>query len=245
VQTDCSKFQESEALIFSAGYLYVAQPAAKNILILNRETLDIVKTIDVPGSECGGNCHPFGIAINEEHKVMAIAAQSKTFGGESKVMMFKIKGNLKKPSTITIDHYYTMPKLINPPPKRVRPDVRGVAFCGHRFAYADFNGVIYNWRMRWDDSNPEPAESDRYDMILNSPFHSGKYRGKQYYIGCSNSGEHLVVEKTMLDHHTDIGVGAVPCDPKGGSSNIWDIADIVVKQSDWHDLPKHTRMNQS
>ena len=53
-----------------------------------------------------------------------------------------------------------------------------------------------------------------------------------------------MVEKTILEHHTDIGVGAIPCDHKGGLSNIWDIADIVVKQSDWHDLHKHTWMNQ-
>ena len=98
VQTDCSKFTDSDTLFFSTGYLFVAQPAAKKILIVNRETLDIVKTIAVPGSECGGNCHPFGISIKPEHNLLAIAAQSQLSGGESKVMLFKINGNLEEPS---------------------------------------------------------------------------------------------------------------------------------------------------
>ena len=48
----------------------------------------------------------------------------------------------------------------------------------------------------------------------------------------------------MLIHQSDVGVGAIPSDPKGGSSNIWNIADKVVKQSDWFGLDEHNRMNQ-
>ena len=107
-------------------------------MIVNRETLDIVKTIDVPGSECGGNCHPFGISIKPELNLLVIATQSQLSGGESKVMLLKINGNLEEPSGISIELYYTMLQLffLN----RRKADVRGVAFCGDRFAYADHNG---------------------------------------------------------------------------------------------------------
>ena len=229
VQTDCSKFKDSDALLFSAGHLYVAQPAAKKILIVNPNTLDIVKTIDVPGSQCGGKCHPFGIAINEEHKVMAVAAQSKPSGGESKVMMFKIKGNLEEPSGISIEHYYTMFQLF--PLNHKKPDVRGVSFCGERFAYADYNGVIFNWRMRWDDSNPEPNLWDRYDWAVDRSY--GTYRGYIYCLGCSNSRRDWVVEKTRLAGSDD-GVGAVPADSSTRyTDKVLDIAEFVVKYSDW------------
>lgn len=108
VQTDCSKFTEANAIHYSTGYLYVAQPAAKNILVIDPKTLNVVNTLSVPGSECGGSCHPFGVSIKAERKLLAIAAQSKLYGGESKVMLFKISGNLEVPSRISIEHYYTM-----------------------------------------------------------------------------------------------------------------------------------------
>lgn len=58
---DCTNFRDADVLHYSTGHLYVAQPEAKRILIVHPDRLEIVKTIDVPGSECGGNCHPFGI----------------------------------------------------------------------------------------------------------------------------------------------------------------------------------------
>ena len=82
-------------------------------------------------------------------------------GGESKVMLFKINGNLEEPSGISIEHYFTMFQLFNP--NRKKPDVRGVTFCGNRFAYVDYNGAIWNWffplnelHMGWNDGKPEP-----------------------------------------------------------------------------------------
>ncbi|KAJ7373049.1 hypothetical protein OS493_014195 [Desmophyllum pertusum] len=235
VQTDCSKFKDSDTLLYSAGYIFVAQPVAKKILVVNRETLDIVKTISIPGSECGGSCHPFGIAINAENKVLAVAAQSKTSRGDSKVMMFKIKGNLDEPSGISIEHYYTMFQLMHPAGIS-KPDVRGVAFCGERFAYADYNGMIYNWRMtrRWGDSNPEPNLWDRYDWDLDRVRNT--FRGKIYYLGCSNSGKNWVVEKTNYGASSD-GVGAVPSDSTARNTDkVLDIAEVVVKKEDWYDV---------
>lgn len=232
VKTDCNNFKDSDTLLYSAGYLYVAQPASKKILVVNRETLDIVKTIDVPGSECGGSCHPFGIAINAEYNVLAVAAQSKTSGGESKVMMFKIKGNLDEPSGISIEHYYTMMQLMEPGGSK--PDVRGVAYCGERFAYADFNGAIYNWRMSWDDSNPEPDLWDRYGWALYRVINT--FKGNTYYLGCSNSGRNWVVEKTDYGIDSD-GVGAVPSDSSARyTESVLDIAEVVVKKEDWYDV---------
>ncbi|KAJ7350977.1 hypothetical protein OS493_037433 [Desmophyllum pertusum] len=231
VQTDCSKFKDSDTLLYSAGYLFVAQPVAKKILVVNRETLDIVKTIGIPGSECGGSCHPFGIAINTENKALAVAAQSKTSGGESKVMMFKIKGNLDEPSGISIEHYYTMRQLFQPGSK---PDVRGVAFCGERFAYADYNGMIYNWRMRRYDSKPEPNLWDRYDWALCRSYNT--FNGNVYYLGCSNSGKNWVVEKTDGGAGSD-GVGAVSSDSTARNTDkVLDIAEEVVKHEDWYDV---------
>ncbi|XP_078353071.1 uncharacterized protein LOC144637857 [Oculina patagonica] len=232
VQTDCSKFKDSDTLLYSAGYLYVAQPVAKKILVVDRETLDIVKTINVPGSECGGSCHPFGITINTEHKVLAVAAQSKTSGGESKVMMFKIKGNLDEPSGLSIEHYYTMYQLMDP--ASFDPDVRGVAFCGERFSYADYNGAIYNWRMRWFDSNPIPDLWDRYGWALDRYINT--FNGNIYYLGCSNSGRDWVVEKTDYSRDSD-GVGAVPSDSSATPvDKVLDIAEVVVKKEDWYDV---------
>ena len=228
-------------MLYSTGYLYVAQPEAKKILIVNPKTLDIVSTIDVPGSECGGNCHPFGIAINAAHKVMAIAAQSKISGGESKVMMFKLKGNLEEPSAISIEHYHTMLQLQKPSSKQ--PDVRGVAFCGERFAYADYNIGIYNWGMHWDRSNPEPNLWDRYSWSLDQ--YKGHYDGYTYYLGCSNSGIHWVVEKTKDGNEGD-GVGAVRADSSESRSyKVLDIAEIAVMFEDWQDVQDgRARMNR-
>ena len=237
VHTDCSKFKDSNALLYSTGYLYVAQPAAKRILIVDRETLDTVKTIDVPGSECGGNCHPFGISIKAKHKLMAIAAKSKLTGGESKVMFFKIKGNLEEPSGISIEHYHTMRQLFELNGRK--PDVRGVAFCGERFAYADYNGAIFNYRMPdelyygWNDGKPEPDGYDRIDWALRRFYN--QYKDHQYYLGCSNSGLDFVVEKTDFGGDED-GVGAVPADTEGASDNVLDIAERVVRNSDWYDI---------
>ena len=247
VQTDCNKFTDSDTLLFSAGFLYVAQPAAKKIVIVNRETLDIVKTIDVPGSECGGNCHPFGLSIQTKHNLLAIAAQSKLSGGESKVMLFKIKGNLEEPSGISIEHYYTMRQLFSL--NRREADVRGVAFCGGRLAYADYNGAIWNWKMPpnklymgWNDGKPVPDLRDRIDMDLNIRYNI--YNDHQYYIGCSNSGRDWVVEKTN-EGKADDGVGAVPSDTKSGSNQVLDLAKIVVKKRDWYDVQdRRSRLNK-
>ena len=87
VQTDCSKFSDANAIHYSSGYLYVAQPPAKNILVVDPKTLNVVKTLSVPGSECGGNCHPFGVSIKAEDKLLEVGAQSKLSGGKSKVML--------------------------------------------------------------------------------------------------------------------------------------------------------------
>lgn len=232
VQTDCNEFKDADTLVYSARYLYVAQPVAKKILVVNRDTLDIAKTIDVPGAECGGSCHPFGIAIDAEHKVLAVAAQSKLSGGESKVMMFKIKGNLDEPSGMSIEHYYTMIQLMQPGGSK--PNVRGVAYCGERFAYADYNGAIYNWRMKWDDSNPEPDLWDRYDWALYRVINT--FKGKTHYLSCSNGGRNWVVEKTDYGIDSD-GVGAVPSDSTAKNTDrLLDIAEVVVKNEDWYDV---------
>ena len=247
VQTDCSKFSNSRALHFSAGFLYVAQPAAKNILIINPKTLDLVKTIPVPGSECGGNCHPFGISIKPQHKLLAIAAKSRSDGGESKVMLFKITGNLEEPSGISIEHYYTMRQLFGNQNRKT--DVRDVAFCGERFAYADYNGAIFNWRMpnelhyRWNNGKPEPDVFDRLDWYLRRP-HNWWYE-HQYYLGCSNSGRDWLVEKTKQATIRD-GVGAVPSDSSQRNVNeVLDIAEVKVYKTDWHDVEDgRSRMNE-
>lgn len=232
---DCTNFRDADALHYSTGYLYVAQPEAKRILIVNPNRLEIVKTIDVPGSECGGNCHPFGIAIHSEYNLLAIAAKSRLSGGESKVMMFKINGDLSNPSGISIEHYYTFPQLLTPPGKS-NPDVRGVVFCGQRFAYADYNGAIRNFRLPdrlyhgWNDGRPVPDAHSRIDWYLNRV--RNDLRGHQYYIGCVTNGSYFVIERTK-DWATDNAVGAVPSDFDSGSSNILDDATIQATQSDW------------
>lgn len=232
VQKDCSKFSDSNAVHYSSDHLYVTQPQAKKILIVNPKTLDVVKTLSVPGSECGGNCHPIGISIKAEHKLMAIAAKSSLPNGESKVMLFKISGNLEEPSGISIEHYYTMLHLFFVNGKSA--DVKDVAFCGKRFAYADYNGEIYNWRMRdelWNDGKPEPDLHDRYDWSLRNQYN---FRNDhQYYLGCSNSGRDWLVEKTNKARDGD-GVGAVPSDFSGSVSVILDQAEIKVLFTDWH-----------
>ena len=230
VQTDCSKHKDSDGLHYAAGYLFVSQPAASKILIVNRDNLDIVHTISLPGSECGGSCHPFDISIHAEHKVMAVAAHSQAKGGDSYVMMYNIKGDLTEPSGLTIEHYYTMFQLFEP--EGSEPDVRSVAFCGNRFAYADYNGAIYNWRMRWGGSNPEPIVRERYDWYIDRTHNT--IRGNIHYLGCSTSGTSWVVASTGAIR-SDEGVGAVPADTSVPSVNVIlsDIADIVVTAKSW------------
>lgn len=247
VRTECSKFSDSNAVHYSKGHLYVTQPAAKKILIVNPKTLDVVKELSVPGSECGGNCHPIGVSIKTEHNLMAIGAKSSLHEGESKVMLFKISGNLEEPSGISIEHYYTMLQLF--PVNRQDADVRDVAFCGNRFGYADYNGVIYNWRMPdelyhgWNDGKPEPDLRDRNDWSLRDQ-HNVK-KDHQYYFGCSNSGRDWLVEKTNRATTGD-GVGAVPSDFSGSTRKILDQgAETKVLYEDWHDVRDgRSRMNK-
>ncbi|CAB3995975.1 Hypothetical predicted protein [Paramuricea clavata] len=233
MKTDCNKFIDSDTLLYEAGHLFVVQPAAKKILMVNRESFDIVKTIHVPGTECGGNCHPLGIAINVEHKVMAIAAQTKISGGESKVMLFNIKGKLEEPNGISIEHYYTMSQLLNVGSKKA--DVRSVAFCGNRFGYADYNGVIRHWGMRWKSSTPEPDLHDRLSWYLRR--YKNIFYGKTYYLSCSNSRQDWVIEKTYFAAADD-GVGAVPSinTKTRHVLKVLDIAKPNVKVSDWNDV---------
>ena len=246
VQTDCNKFADSNAVHFSEGHLYVSQPQAKKILIVDPKTLDVVKALSVPGSECGGNCHPIGVSIKAKDNLMAIGAKSSLPAGESKVMLFKIKGDLTKPSGISIEHYYTMLQLF--PVNRKDADVRDVAFCGNRFGYADYNGVIYNWRMPdelyygWNDGKPVPDLYDRNDWSLRNQYNVKK--DHQYYLGCSNSRRDWLVEKTNLATKGD-GVGAVPSDFSGSVSNILEEgAENVVLYENWHDVGDgRSRMN--
>jgi hypothetical protein len=203
--------------------------------------LEVVQTIDLPGSECGGSCHPFDISINADKKVMAVAAHSKAQGGDSYVMMYKIKGDLTEPSGLSIEHYYTMAQLFEPGGKK--PDVRSVAFCGDRFAYADFNGVIFNWKMRWDVSEPKPVLNDRYDWYIDR-FYNSIY-GKTDYLGCSTSGTNWVVASSRATR-SGTGVGAVPSDSTAKFTEVIlrDIADMVVKKENWEDVPdRRSRMN--
>lgn len=70
--------------------------------------LNIVKIFFVFGFECGGSCYLFGVSIKVEYKLLVIGVQSKLFGGESKVMLFKISGNFEELSGISIEYYYIM-----------------------------------------------------------------------------------------------------------------------------------------
>ena len=205
-------------------------------MIVNPDRLEIVKTIDVPGSECGGNCHSFGITIHSEFNLLAIAAQSSSSGGESKVMMFKINGNLSNLSGINIQHYYTFPQLLIPPGSS-KPDVRGVVFCGQRFAYADYNGAIHNFRLPssrlyhgWNSGRPVPDGYSRKDWYLYRI--RNVLRGHQYYIGCAPDGSKFVIERTSLSVSLN-AVGAVPSDYDIGSFNILNEATIRAEPSDW------------
>ena len=244
VQTDCSKFSDSNAVHYSEGHLYVSQPEAKKILIVDPKTLDVVKALAVPGSECGGHCHPIGVSIKVKDNLMAIGAKSSLPGGESKVMLFKISGDLTKPSSISIEHYYTMLQLF--PGKDA--DVRDVAFCGNRFGYAHYNGAIYNWRMPdklyhgWNDGKPVPDLYDRNDWYLRNQYNVKK--DYQYYFACSNSGRDWLVEKTNRATTRD-GVGVVPSD-YGFSVNeiLEEGAEIKVLYEDWLDVKDgRSRMN--
>ena len=247
VQTGCSsKFTEANAINYSTGYLYVAQPAAKNILVVDPKTLNVVNILSVPGSECGGSCHPFGVSIKAEHKLLAITAQSKLYGGESKVMLFKISGNLEVPSRISIEHYYTMLQLLDA--GRKKADVTDVAFCGQRFGYADYNGVIRTWRMPdefchgWNNGKPEPDLRSRYDWYRRRLINT--YYDHQYYLGCSNSGRDWVVEKTNFGLPGD-GVGAVPSNSSERHvEEILDIAEIKVLKRNWTPEDGRSRMNK-
>ena len=245
---DCINFRDADTLAYSTGHLYVAQPVAKKILIVNPDRLEIVKTINVPGSECGGNCHPFGIAIHSEYKLLAIAAQNRLSGGESKVMMFKIDGDLSNPSGISIQRYYTFPQWLTPPGKN-KPDVRGVVFCGQRFAYADYNGAIRNFRLPdnlyhgWNNGRPVPDAHSRIDWYLERI--GNVLRGHQYYISCVTNGSYFVIERTT-DGSSNNAVGAVPSDFDRGSNNILDDATIWAKPSNWSDIvwSRKSRMNR-
>ena len=247
VQTDCTKFKDANAIHYSTGFLYIAQPAAENVLVVDPKTLDVVKTLFVPGSECGGNCHPFGVSIKAEDKLLAIGAQSKLSGGYSKVMLFKISGNLEEPSGISIKRYYTMPQVLDV--GRKKADVRDVAFCGQRFGYADYNGVIETWRMPdklyygWNDGKPEPDLWSRYDWYLRR--RRNTIYDHQYYLGCSNSGRDWVVEKTNMAAKGD-GVGAVPSDSSARNVNeiLADIAEIKVLKANWGVNDWRSRMNK-
>ena len=179
------------------------------------------------------------IAIHSEYKLLAIAAQSRLSEGQSKVMMFKINGNLSDPSGISIDHYYTFPQLLTPPGQR-NPDVRGVVFCGQRFAYADYNGAIRNFRLPdrlyhgWNDGRPVPDGHSRIDWYLNR--RGNVLRGHQYYIGCVTNGSYFVIERTTDWSDSDNAVGAVPSNFDGSALNILDHATIWAKKSDWSDI---------
>lgn len=233
VKSECTGFGDSDGLHYAVGYLFVSQPAQSKILVVNRDDLKTVKTIEVPGAECGGRCHPLDISINADKKVMAVAAHSKAEGGDSYVLMFKIKGDLTEPSGFSIEHYYTLPQLFQL--NGNKPDVRGVAFCGDRFAYADYNGAIYNWKMRWGLSEPTPSLNDRYDWYLHR-FHN-KYYGKINYLGCSTSGSNWVVESSRISR-SDPAVGAIPADTTAKTSDfiLKEIAQMVVTRESWDEV---------
>ena len=240
VQTDCNKFADSYTLLYSTGYLYVAQPQAKKILIVKPDTLAVVKSIDVPGSECGGNCHPYGISIYAPMKLFAIAAKTSTSGGKSKLMLFKIQGDLNDPSGISLEHYTTFIQLFYPWQSRREADLVGVAFCGERLAYADKYGSITNYEMPYDklvygynNGKPDPIQgrTDRVDWGLQR--RTNYHKGKQYYFGCSNDGKYFVIERE-LSSHSD--VVAVPSDEKSGAYNVLDLAKIKVMKKDWYDV---------
>ena len=240
VQTDCNKFADSYTLLYSTGYLFVAQPEAKKILIVKTDTLVVVKSINVPGSECGGNCHPYGISIYAPMKLFAIAAKNSTSGGESKLMLFKIQGDLNDPSGISLEHYLTFPHLLSPWPRRAKADLVGVAFCGERLAYADKYGSITNYKMPYNkfaygynNGKPDPFQgrTERLEWALKRPRNC--HKGKQYYFSCSNDGKNFVIERE-LSSNSD--VGAVPSDEKNGALNVLDLAKIKVMNRDWDNV---------
>jgi len=79
-------------------------------------------------------------------------------------------------------------------------------------------------------------------MALNRRYN--QYKDHQYYIGCSNSGRDWVVEKTNRATGGD-GVGAVPSDTRSSSNQVLDLAEIVVKYTDWHDVQDgRSRLNK-
>lgn len=240
VKSECSGFGDSDGVHYADGSLFVSQPAQSKILVVNRDDLKTVKAIEVPEGQCGGQCYPLDISINADKRVMVIAARSKAKGGDSYVLFYKIKGDLADPSGLSIEPYYTLPQLFQLSEKK--PDVRGVAFCGDRFAYADYNGAIYNWKMRWGISEPTPSLNDRYDWYLHS-FHN-KYYGNINYLGCSTDGSNWVVESSQISR-SEPAVGAVPSDTTAKTSDyiFKEIAQMVVTRQSWDEVKDgRTRM---
>lgn len=77
-------------------------------MIVDLKILDVVKVFLVFGFECGGNCYLIGVSIKVKDNLMVIGVKSSLFVGESKVMLFKIKGDFIKLSGISIEYYYIM-----------------------------------------------------------------------------------------------------------------------------------------
>lgn len=63
--------------------LYVAQPNAKNVLIVNQETMEIVKFLDF------GDAKPFSVAIDQNKMLLAVATREGEEEPSQNVKMYE------------------------------------------------------------------------------------------------------------------------------------------------------------
>lgn len=228
-------------LLLYGDELLVTSPANEQIIVIDKDYLGTLGTIPIPGDLCGGSCYPFSVAIKEDEKVLAVAAKTQLSGGDNKILFFKIGDSVLFSN---IEHYYTIPDYVlsGVPPNS--PDIRSIAFCGGRFAFADYYGRIKNFEMLsplhygYESGKPMPNLDTRVNWYLDSSLSSYNDYGHTEYLRCSNDGSYWLIGKDTTQFNSYDKVAAVPSTMDTASGDIFQQATISFNSSILNAAPR-------
>lgn len=244
VRRRCVYKDAARDLLLHGDVIVVTRPARKEIIVINPHDLETMRTIQIPGNLCGGSCYPFSVAIKEDENVLAVAAKTQLSGGNNKILFFKINGRSILSSSI--DHYYTMPDsmLSGVYWNSNSPDIRSIAFCGGRFAFAYYYGRIKNFKMLaplyygYVSGKPMPNLDKRVNWNLDSLLSRYNDYGRTEYLRCSNNGSYWLIGKDTTQYYSYDKVAAVPSTIDSSSNNIFQQATISFDSSILHAAPR-------
>ena len=238
----CVYKEAARDLLLHGDVIVVTRPARKEIIVIHPDSLETMRTIPIPGNLCGGSCYPFSVAIKEDENVLAVAAKTQLSGGDNKILFFKINGHSILSSSI--DYYYTLPDYVTSGVRTYSPDVRSIAFCGGRFAVADYYGRIQLFNMLgplyygYVSGKPMPNLSSRFNWYLDSLVSVYNDYGRTEYLRCSNDGTYWLIGKDTTQYYSYDKVAAVPSTIDTSSYDIFQQATISFDSRILHAAPK-------